>query len=70
VKLGYHSPQMAEVSGAYLGLLSNLHPDTSDRKRTTMVSSVNSAVVMREDACRGDYWWRNMVSPVDFLGAM
>ncbi|KAF2469062.1 reducing type I polyketide synthase [Lindgomyces ingoldianus] len=69
VDVGYHSPQMQAVSEEYLASLSNL---TARDKlgKTHMVSSTIPGRVSRETVCSGEYWVRNMLSPVQFVDAM
>ncbi|KAF2441997.1 reducing type I polyketide synthase [Karstenula rhodostoma CBS 690.94] len=71
VKLGYHSPQMRLISARYLEMLGTLDPGSpSGSPKPLMVSSVTGDVVDRETVCSGAYWVENMVSVVNFLGAI
>lgn len=70
VKLGYHSPQMAQISNKYLKALGDLDEGTPTPNRPLMVSTVTSAIADCKEVCSGQYWARNMTSTVDFLGAM
>lgn len=71
VGLGYHSPQMMDVSQEYLSLLTELESGLGTTPTSPiMVSSVTGGVVDASAVCTGEYWVHNMVSPVDFLGAM
>lgn len=69
VDVGYHSPQMDEVAFEYLAHLSELETGSKIEK-VPMISSVTSDFVSTAVLCRGDYWSKNMVSPVQFLNAM
>jgi acyl transferase domain-containing protein/NADPH:quinone reductase-like Zn-dependent oxidoreductase/ubiquinone/menaquinone biosynthesis C-methylase UbiE len=70
VTLGYHSPQMNQISGEYLSLLGNLESGSSHEGAPLMVSTVTADIIDRGLICSAKYWVRNMVSAVDFLGAM
>ncbi|KAJ4300071.1 hypothetical protein N0V90_005320 [Kalmusia sp. IMI 367209] len=71
VNLGYHSPQMSLISSKYLELLGTPIPGSPNgSQRPVMVSSVTGDVVDHKIVCSGEYWVRNMVSVVNFLGAM
>jgi acyl transferase domain-containing protein/NADPH:quinone reductase-like Zn-dependent oxidoreductase/SAM-dependent methyltransferase len=74
VGVGYHSPQMSIISQEYTTLLDDLDCSSMDTRSTSvrpiMVSSVTGTAVSAHEVCNGQYWARNMVSPVDFLGAM
>ncbi|TVY91260.1 Highly reducing polyketide synthase [Lachnellula willkommii] len=69
VDVGYHSPQMQEIAGEYLAAMDNLTRGIRKTK-TIMVSSVTGAIIDADVLCTGEYWVQNMVSPVNFLGAM
>ena len=69
VNAGYHSPQMQIIASEYLAKLGNLEPDVQDTG-CQMVSSVTCQFVSASDVCRGSYWIDNLVSPVDFNGAV
>ncbi|KAF2804409.1 reducing type I polyketide synthase [Mytilinidion resinicola] len=71
VGLGYHSPQMAQISSEYLHILDDLELKKGDSKiRPMMVSSVTGRITDASTVCSGEYWVRNMVSPVNFFGAL
>ncbi|KAH7330434.1 reducing type I polyketide synthase [Rhexocercosporidium sp. MPI-PUGE-AT-0058] len=69
VNVGYHSPQMQEIASQYLDKLHNLWPG-SNWVDTYMVSSVTGEIIPADILRTGQYWVRNMVSPVNFLGAL
>jgi acyl transferase domain-containing protein/NADPH:quinone reductase-like Zn-dependent oxidoreductase/ubiquinone/menaquinone biosynthesis C-methylase UbiE len=69
VGVGYHSPQMQAVSAEYLASMRDLR--SKDKlSKTHMVSSTIPGRVSRETVCSGEYWVRNMVSPVRFVDAI
>jgi acyl transferase domain-containing protein len=71
VGLGYHSPQMTIISSEYLSYLTNLEPGIlTAQSRPVMVSSVTGTVIDAKEVCTGEYWVRNLVSPVNFLAAV
>ena len=69
VNVGYHSPQMHEISTEYLNLLQQLD-EGSKGTTALMMSSVTCEIVTVQEACKAQYWVQNMVSPVNFLEAM
>ncbi|RDL32026.1 Reducing type I polyketide synthase [Venustampulla echinocandica] len=69
VNVAYHSPQMLTIANEYLDLIGGLERDVLLMK-SVMVSSVTSDIVSSDVLCAGQYWVRNMVSPVNFFGAM
>jgi acyl transferase domain-containing protein/NADPH:quinone reductase-like Zn-dependent oxidoreductase/SAM-dependent methyltransferase len=71
VSLGYHSPQLSQIGSRYLELLGALDPRLPNgRQRPVMVSSVTGELVSHDTVCNGEYWVQNMVSVVNFLGAI
>jgi NADPH:quinone reductase-like Zn-dependent oxidoreductase/ubiquinone/menaquinone biosynthesis C-methylase UbiE len=71
VKVGYHSPQMSAIAPEYLVRLETLQRDLEfHSNKTTMISSVSCNEVSTDDLLNGEYWVQNMVSPVNFLGAL
>jgi NADPH:quinone reductase-like Zn-dependent oxidoreductase/SAM-dependent methyltransferase len=69
VDVGYHSPQMLRIASDYNNLMNTLEPGSIDG-RSMMVSSVTSLPIQEHEVCRPEYWVRNMVSTVNFLGAV
>jgi acyl transferase domain-containing protein len=68
VQLGYHSPQMRQISSEYIASLGCL--DTGSMERTIlMVSSVTGNLFTVDLATSPAYWNDNMVSQVNFAGA-
>ncbi|KUJ19541.1 reducing type I polyketide synthase [Mollisia scopiformis] len=68
VKVGYHSPQMNRISCEYLEHLRGLQKGTLSKAQ--MMSTVTCKTVSADVLLTGQYWVENMVSPVNFLGAM
>lgn len=69
VDVGYHSPQMQAVSVEYLETLSGLKA----REKINQIHMISSTIlqyISQDIACSGEYWVRNMVSPVRFMEAM
>jgi NADPH:quinone reductase-like Zn-dependent oxidoreductase/SAM-dependent methyltransferase len=69
VGVGYHSPQMQEIASQYLTNLHILEPGLSSTD-INMVSSVTGEIITADILRTAYYWVRNMVSPVNFLGAV
>jgi NADPH:quinone reductase-like Zn-dependent oxidoreductase/SAM-dependent methyltransferase len=69
ISVAYHSPQMREIASEYLELIGTLETDSYPAK-SSMISSVSCQIVSPEELSTGQYWVQNMVSPVDFNGAM
>jgi acyl transferase domain-containing protein len=69
VGVGYHSPQMLLIAPQYSRAMGTLQPGPSGGK-AVMVSSVTGTSVDASVVSSTDYWVRNMVSPVNFLGAI
>jgi acyl transferase domain-containing protein len=70
VEVAYHSSHMTKISESYRSLIQELEKGTSPRQHISMVSSVTGEKVNPEDLCKGDYWVRNLVSPVRFDKAL
>ncbi|KAK7186534.1 polyketide synthase [Paraphaeosphaeria sporulosa] len=68
VDLGYHSPQMRQMSADYVKMLGNLKAGVRT-KDTRMVSSVTGHFLEEEAATSPEYWDKNMVSQVKFSEA-
>lgn len=69
VAVGYHSLQMNEISTEYLHLIKSIDPG-SISAQCQMVSSVTGDIISPELLRTPQYWVQNMVSKVDFLGAV
>ncbi|KAK0707101.1 hypothetical protein B0T26DRAFT_790998 [Lasiosphaeria miniovina] len=73
VQRAYHSPHMAGIADAYLGAMQGLTrpaPDTSSPPAVAMFSSVTGALVDAATLASPAYWVSNLVSPVQFSGAL
>lgn len=68
VNVAYHSPHMNVVANEYLMQIKDL--EAGKPTRIAMISSVTGAVIQSQELCHGDYWIRNMVSPVHFSKAL
>ncbi|KAJ4354678.1 uncharacterized protein N0V89_006415 [Didymosphaeria variabile] len=68
VGLGYHSPQMRQISAEYIHLLGTLEAGPG-AKGIRMVSSVTGRLLEKEVATTPGYWDENMVSQVKFSEA-
>lgn len=69
VKTAYHSPHMRELAEEYGDALKDIRPISDGKRMVFMFSSVTKEQVHAEDMT-GDYWVRNMVSPVEFSAAV
>jgi len=69
VGVGYHSPQMQEIASQYLTKLHILEPGLISTD-INIVSSVTGEIITGDILRTAYYWVRNMVSPVNFLGAL
>jgi acyl transferase domain-containing protein/NADPH:quinone reductase-like Zn-dependent oxidoreductase/SAM-dependent methyltransferase len=73
VDVAYHSPTMQRLAGRYLELLQSFEadePKSVHNSDAQMFSSVTGAAVSRNDVLRAEYWVDNMVSKVEFAGAL
>lgn len=70
VNVAYHSPQMNAVATQYRLLINDLEMGDFALRNTTMVSSVTGQKVLATELCQGEYWVRNLVSPVRFSEAL
>lgn len=68
VNVAYHSPFMNAVTDAYLADLNDLK--AGEPTNITMISSVTGARIRPQKLGRGEYWAKNMVSPVQFSKAL
>ncbi|KAJ5720182.1 Acyl transferase/acyl hydrolase/lysophospholipase [Penicillium malachiteum] len=69
VEKAYHSPHMQDVADEYKEKLQHITPVLDHGSEVKMVSSVTKEVVSAADLT-ADYWVRNMVSSVEFSGAV
>jgi acyl transferase domain-containing protein/NADPH:quinone reductase-like Zn-dependent oxidoreductase len=75
VDVAYHSPTMQRLAERYLELLQSFEveepePEQVHNSGAQMFSSVTGAPVSSNDVRRAEYWTENMVSKVDFAGAL
>lgn len=73
VQRAYHSPHMASIADAYLAAMQGLTlhaPDTNNPPAVAMFSSVTGALVDTATLATPAYWVSNLVSPVQFSGAL
>ena len=68
VDVAYHSPQMNAIAEEYLAQIKHL--EAGQTTRITMVSSVTGVKIQSRELCHGEYWVRNMLSPVQFSKAL
>ncbi|PVH95532.1 reducing type I polyketide synthase [Periconia macrospinosa] len=69
VDVGYHSPQMSKIADEYKASLSGLK-GRDKLNKPHMVSSTIPGSISQSTVCSGDYWVKNMVSPVQFVKAI
>ncbi|KAE8858793.1 hypothetical protein PTNB73_08273 [Pyrenophora teres f. teres] len=73
VKVAYHSPTMQRLASSYLMLLQSLDTYEAEAPKDTgvvMFSSVTGTLISRKEVRRAEYWVENMVSRVEFSGAL
>ncbi|KAK0701265.1 hypothetical protein B0H67DRAFT_655916 [Lasiosphaeris hirsuta] len=66
----YHSHQMEPLASEYASHLAALKPSRAGLSPVRMVSSVTGQEVGDEDVLDGEYWVRNLLSPVLFSQAV
>ncbi|KAJ5539524.1 hypothetical protein N7513_007856 [Penicillium frequentans] len=69
VPIAYHSPVMDESSHEYREAMNKLESGEGF-KRIPMISSVTQDVATPGSLCQADYWIQNLISPVEFQGAL
>ncbi|TGO23727.1 hypothetical protein BPAE_0123g00170 [Botrytis paeoniae] len=69
VCVGYHSPQMMQVESEYLHLIKSIERGINSTQ-FQMVSSVIGDIISAKVLCTPQYWVQNMISKVEFLGAV
>ena len=69
INVAYHSPQMNSVKAEYLSLIKNLDYGEPTPRPVIHISSVTGRLISAQEVCRGEYWVKNMVSPVRFVEA-
>ena len=70
VGVAYHSPRMNEITFEYLKVLTDLNIGDSTSTNGGMISSVSGKRISSQELRDGQYWVRNMVSPVKFSEAL
>lgn len=70
VDVAYHSSHMEAIADAYLADIGELREGQNHVNMPDMVSSVTGASIRGEELRTASYWVRNMVSPVNFAGAL
>ncbi|KAF2468466.1 reducing type I polyketide synthase [Lindgomyces ingoldianus] len=70
VDVAYHSQHMERIAGEYLEAIEHLEPGTPLKGTQTMVSSVTGRLTSASELSRGEYWVRNLTSPVRFSEAL
>jgi acyl transferase domain-containing protein len=70
VNVAYHSFHMNEIASQYRACIGNLETMPHLGKAPLMVSSVTGTWISNAELSQSDYWVRNMVSPVQFAGAL
>ncbi|KAK2813768.1 Type I Iterative PKS [Emmonsiellopsis sp. PD_5] len=70
IPVAYHSPQMETIAADYLEVIQQLEPGVKGPSMPAMVSSVTGNRIYADDVIISQYWADNMVSPVNFHGAL
>lgn len=70
VNVAYHSPRMNAIASDYLALIKDLECGDPAPRSATYISSVTGAHLSTPELCHGEYWCKNMVSPVRFAEAL
>ena len=70
VSVAYHSSQMEEIAAGYLSSIGHLEGGDFPATGSVMVSSVSCRILGLDDIQRGEYWVKNMISPVRFSDAL
>lgn len=70
VNIAYHSPHMNTISREYMAMIGNLKRGELPGNECNMISSVTGARISTDEASKGQYWVQNMVSTVNFAGAL
>ena len=70
VDVAYHSLHMDEIADEYLSLINDLEPGDSLPIQPEVASSVTGKRITVDEFRKGEYWVRNMVSPVKFSQAL
>lgn len=70
VDVAYHSPRMNAIASDYLALIKDLQLGEPAPRSATFISSVTGTRLSALELCQGEYWRKNMVSPVRFAEAL
>ena len=70
VSIAYHSPHMDTISCEYLAMIGNLKRGKLPGNECNMISSVTGTRISIDEVLKGQYWVQNMVSTVNFAGAL
>ena len=70
VSMAYHSPHMRHIASRYQSLLGTLEEGDKRDQCTRVVSSVTGYEIDLGELQSGEYWVRNLVSPVRFSDAL
>ena len=70
VDVAYHSPRMNAIASEYLALIDELENDDPPNRPVTYISSVTGKPLPAQELCCGEYWCKNMISPVRFAEAL
>ena len=70
INIAYHSPHMDAISREYQGVVGHISRGKQAANTPKMISSVTGAKVSADELTKVDYWVQNMVSVVDFAGAL
>ena len=70
VEVAYHSPRMNAIASEYVELINELENDDPPTRPVTYISSVTGKPLPAEGLCCGEYWCKNLVSPVRFAEAL
>ena len=70
VSMAYHSPHMKHVASRYQSLLGTLEEGDKRDQHPRVISSVTGYEISLDELQSGEYWVRNLVSPVRFSDAL
>ena len=71
VNVAYHSPHLESIADEYLHLMGSLSSQhLPEIPIIKMVSSVTADTIDPSELCKGQYWVRNLLSPVKFCEAL
>ena len=70
ISVAYHSPQMDVVSDQYRSFINDLQSGEPLDGNPVMISSIIGKMVGRDSLIPGEYWVKNIVSPVRFLDVL